>query len=140
MKRKIIAIFLIGSLFVLLYFAFSMFLGKPKAGSIKGQSNTITRLEMPGNATPSFSIIMDFSNCSRGSDVIYFFMGSTHFAFEGIKQDSCVFYYGTEIENPNWDRTLPFKCIVPKSLGKKTYFVGGSGIELQELGSYCVKL
>ena len=137
MKRKIVILVLVSSLLMLLLFIYLLFLKTPKAGFIKGQSNTITQLPEPGKTT---SIIMNFTNCSKGSDTVYFGMGSTHFVFEGIKQNNCVFYYGTEIENPSWDGTLPFKCTVPIGLDKKTYSVGNFGISMKELDAYCVKL
>ena len=107
----------------------------PKAGFIEGQSNTITKLPEPGNAT---SIIMDFSKCSRGSDAVYFGFGSTHFAFEGIKNNECVYYYGTEIENPMWDRSLTAKCAVPVSMGQKSYIVSAYNIQMEELREFCM--
>jgi hypothetical protein len=109
----------------------------PTAGFIDGESNTITQLPKPGNAT---SVIMDFSNCSRGSDSVSFAFGSMHFAFEGIKENNCVFYYGGEVEDPNWDRSLPYKCNVPVALGKKTYTVSTMGVLMEELNNYCTKL
>ena len=82
---------------------------------------------------------MDFSKCSKGSDAVYFGFGSTHFAFEGIKSNECVFYYGTEIENPMWDGALPFKCAVPTSLGQKNFIVSNYGIQMEELKDFCLK-
>lgn len=137
MRKKVFILVLIFIIIALLYLIYSLFLNKPKAGFIAGQSNTITQLPEPGNAT---LVIFDFANCSKGSDIVSFGMGSTSFAFEGNKQNMCVFYYGTEIENPNWDGTLPFKCTVPVDLGKKTYSVGNFGISMNELDAYCVKL
>ncbi len=136
-KRKLIILVLIFILLALLYSLYSLFLKQPKVGFIKGQSDTIVKLSEPGKGT---SLIMDFSNCSKGSDVVYFGLGSTHFAFEGIKQGNCVFYYGTEIEDPGWDRTLAYKCTVPTLLGKRAYSVGYMGISMKELDVYCRKL
>ena len=134
--RSIFIVVLIVVLILLVLSAYFLFLRKPKAGFIAGHSETITQLPNPGNAT---SIIMNFSQCSKGSDTVYFGMGSTHFAFEGIKENNCVFYYGTEIENPAWDRTLPFQCSVPTHLDNKTYSVNDFGIGMKELDSYCIK-
>ncbi len=83
---------------ILFVIGYQVFFNKPKAGFIPGQSSTIIQLPKPGNAT---SVLMDFSKCSKGSDTVYFGFGSIHFAFEGINNNNCVFYYGTEIENPN---------------------------------------
>ena len=108
----------------------------PKAGFISGQSDAITKLPKPGNAT---SIVIDFSKCTRGSDTVYFGLGSAHFAFEGIEGGRCIFYYGGEIENPNWNGSLPFMCKVPTRLNKETYSVKDDGILLEKLEKYCIK-
>jgi len=109
----------------------------PKVGFISGQSDTITQIPEPGLVT---SITIDFAKCSRGSDRVLFGLGSTHFAFEGIKNADCIFYYGGEIENPNWDGFLSHKCSVPTSLNEQTYSVTNYGIEMETLKPYCTAL
>ncbi|MDO8507225.1 MAG: hypothetical protein Q7S53_01505 [bacterium] len=98
--------------------------------------SAITQLPQPGKAS---SIVINFANCSKGKDVVYFGFGSTHFSFEGINNDKCVFYYGTEIENPNWDGSLTEKCEVPVSLKEGKYLVNNYGIKMEGLSEYCSK-
>ena len=109
----------------------------PKVGFIPGQSDAITEFPKPGLAT---SITIDYSKCSKGSYTVYLGFGSTHFAFEGVKNDKCIFYYGGEIENPLWDGALPFRCSVSTSLGKKDYAVGDFSIQMEALDPYCSNL
>ena len=98
-------------------------------------SDTITQLPKPGLVE---SIVVDFSKCSKGTDTVYFGFGSSHFSFDGIENDVCIFHLGTEIENPNWDGDLNFKCSIPVSLGVKTYEVGDYGINWDgDFNKYC---
>ena len=114
-----------------IFYIFSDKLKASKIESIKGKSDTISQFPAPGKVT---TIIMDFSKCSRGSDLVYLQLGSTYFAFEGIKNDRCVYYYGTEIE---MSKIFWYKCSVLTNLGQKSFNVSSFGIEMQELDQYC---
>lgn len=107
---------------------------KYTSGFIKEISTTIAQIPLRGSST---TVIFDYSLCTRGSDTVYFPMGSAHFTFMGISNNTCVFYYGGEVENPNWDRVLTHKCQVPVSLGKRTYAVAALGIETEDFSTYC---
>jgi hypothetical protein len=83
----------------------------------------------------SGSVTINFSLCSVGQDEFGFGSGSTSFYFEGIKDNKCHFYMGTEVENPRWDGHLDEECFVPINHAK--VFSVGSGGSLTFEKDYC---
>ena len=109
-----------------------------RVGSGSEQSQAITKTVDSNNIVTS--IVIDFSKCEAGGDSLSCGFGSTHFLFEGAKEGKCLFHYGTEIENPNWDGVLNHICMVPAGLGKKTFEVDTNGIKMEYLNDYCTML
>jgi hypothetical protein len=89
-----------------------------------------------GGYTP---LILDVSTCQKGRDSASFAMGHTEFLVEGTKNGTCVFRYGTEIENPDWNGELTTKCAVPITEVPKLT-VNNSAINFGPISSHCSKI
>lgn len=83
-------------------------------------------------------LVINTTECDPGDRRVLFTLGATHFMFVGSKDNSCEFYMGTHIKNPNWDGTLATKCRVPTSEGTKEFTVTDNGIQFEDfLQTYC---
>jgi hypothetical protein len=81
-------------------------------------------------------ITLALENCPYGTDSVYFGFGHTVFAIEGKSDNQCIFWYGTEIENPNWDGKLQTKCIVPTNVVTRLSLTN-TGIDFSTIEQYC---
>lgn len=102
-------------------------------GEIDDSNRTYDRFGSFGGYTP---VKLNVSTCLEGRDAVYFGLGHTEFLVEGLKDSMCVFKYGTEIENPNWDGELGTTCRVPV-LTVVSLTVGDDGINFSPITQYC---
>jgi len=104
---------------------------------VTSQKKTFVRIPESGITA---QIAIDYSVCSAGTESVSFGLGHTLFKFGGIKNGTCTFQYGTEIEDPRWDGSMSHACVVPVSLEAKTYEVDNMGVAMDSLKTYCSKL
>ncbi len=84
-------------------------------------------------------ITVNFGQCLPDRRRIDTAFGSTTIMISGKSNDFCVLAYGGEVENPNWNGSLPFKCSVPASMGTAEFVKGTNGVDLGAIGKYCTK-
>jgi len=91
------------------------------------------RFGSSGGYTP---VKLDVSSCPAGRDAVYFGLGHTEFLVEGPKNSTCVFRYGIEIEDPDWDGKLNITCRVPTGT-TVSLTVADGGINFSSIRQYC---
>lgn len=84
-------------------------------------------------------VILEIKTCQPGRSSLDFGLGHTEFLVEGQKDGKCYFNHVTEIENPNWDRTLDIACRVPLDTNARLK-VNDAGIDFSTIKNYCTKL
>jgi len=93
-----------------------------------------------GNRNDSFGsyspLVLNVSTCEKGRDSAYYGLGHAEFLSEGKTKDACVFKYGSEVENPNWDGKLRTSCSVPTGQDIKLAIADG-GIDFTPIKQYC---
>lgn len=82
-------------------------------------------------------VTVDFSQCTQDRRRIDVTFGSTTIAVEGKRGSVCRIYYGGEVENPDWDGSLPGTCDVPTSLGKVSFSKTSYSVDLSAIQEYC---
>jgi hypothetical protein len=85
------------------------------------------------------SIEIDFNDCTPRKQRIDVDFGSTTYEIVGPSQDgvSCVFRWGGEVENPNWDGWLTRECLIPRRLGKQRFPVTQAGVNFSSIEKHC---
>lgn len=102
-------------------------------GEIDESTRTYDSFGSSGGYTP---VELDVANCPDGRDAVYFGLGHTEFLIEGLKDSVCMFKYGTEVENPNWDGKLNTVCKVPANTAV-SLTVNDQGVNFSPIRQYC---
>lgn len=68
---------------------------------------------------------------------IYYYHGSTSLKISGIDNNNCVFYFGSEIEDPYYNGETPYRCDVPSTLIKFTIPKLAINNLSESLSKYC---
>jgi len=83
-------------------------------------------------------ITINFEQCSEGRRRVDVELGSTTIEIKGKTSDGkCQMDYGGEVENPNWDGSLPNKCLVPTSLKTVVFKKTMYGLDLTLINDHC---
>src|SRR3989344_9026618 len=78
-------------------------------------------------------ITIDFSQCTQDRVRIDVGFGSTTIVIGGKKGSNCKVNYGGEIENPNWDGSLPVTCEIPVNIGKISFSKTNYGVNFSPI-------
>ena len=95
------------------------------------------KVEVTSFSETENSIMINFYTCELAKHRIDVALGSTTFDIREITDDSCVMYYGAEVENPLWDGTLDMICYVPLGLGEVTFPKTDLGVNFNSIQQYC---
>lgn len=105
--------------------------------TIGGENNDSTRTYDRFSSSGGYNPLkLDVAKCIQGQDSVGFGLGHTVFAIEGIKGKNCEFWYGTEVESPNWNGELGVKCEVPTSTTVQLK-LSDDGINFSPIAQYC---
>ncbi|HMV78912.1 MAG TPA: hypothetical protein PL048_16780 [Leptospiraceae bacterium] len=80
---------------------------------------------------------LDFRECRSEKNRIYYAFGSTAYEMKKGKEDTCIFRYGREVENPRWKGTLDTVCTVPSKTGRAKFKIENTYIDFSEIKKYC---
>lgn len=83
------------------------------------------------------SIVIDFKACAAERKTVSFSHGTTIYELKRKGTKGCRLRYGTEVENPAWDKYLDFSCVVPRRMGKREFSVTSRGVDFSALERYC---
>jgi len=84
-------------------------------------------------------VTIDFNQCTQDKMRIDVGFGSTTIVIGGKKGSNCNINYGGEIENPNWDGSLPVTCEIPVNIGKISFSKTNYGVNFSPIENYCSK-
>ncbi len=88
---------------------------------------------------PKF-VDIDFRECGSEKNRIYYAFGSTAYEMKKGKEDTCIFRYGREVENPKWNGVLDTVCTVPSKTGSLKFRIENTRIDFSEIKKYCKKV
>ncbi len=100
---------------------------------LKAEDMSNPTMQKNGNA-----IVINFSRCNAEKKRFDVAFGSTTIQIVGKSDNLCVFKYGGEVENPNWDGKLDTTCEVPLSQGEATFKTTNEGIDFSSIKRYCM--
>ena len=80
---------------------------------------------------------INFTECRTEQNRIYYAFGSTAYEMKKGKEDTCIFRYGREVENPRWKGTLDTVCTVPSKTGRAKFKIENTYIDFSEIKEYC---
>ncbi|MDO8559498.1 MAG: hypothetical protein Q7S23_00470 [bacterium] len=83
------------------------------------------------------SVVIDFAVCQPQERRVDVAFGSTTFRVEGLREGKCALRIGGEVEDPNWDGSLPTVCEAPASLGTVQFPKGQTGVDYSGIQQYC---
>ena len=83
------------------------------------------------------SVMFNFSLCKPEKKRFDVAFGSTTIQIVGKSDNLCVFKYGGEVENPNWDGKLDTACEVPLNQETATFNTTNTGIDFSSIKRYC---
>ena len=82
---------------------------------------------------------IDFDACEPKEQRVYVAFGSTTYQIVGPSRQGCVVLYGGEVENRTWDGFLDKTCVVPMSLGRRSFTKTKTGVDFSAIDQYCTE-
>lgn len=83
---------------------------------------------------------IDFRECRSEKNRIYYAFGSTAYEIKKGEEDTCIFRYGREVENPKWKGVLDTVCTVPSKSETVKFRIENTRIDFSEIKKYCKKV
>ena len=85
-------------------------------------------------------VMIDFSSCEAAEETVFVAFGSTVYNIIGIENEKCIMEFGGEVEDPSWDGSMSYRCMVPKSLGTQIFFKTNYGVDFSGIIEYCTEI
>ncbi|MBU0707962.1 hypothetical protein KKG41_06345 [Patescibacteria group bacterium] len=117
----------------LIVFLIIMLSNDEESANTSANRNTYT-----SSANSGDELKINFKSCKvKKRTRIDVALGSTTYEIDGIDNKKCLFNYGNEIEEPDWDGILDTSCQVPVSLGEIKFRVTDLGVNFNAIEDYC---